>query len=782
MFWKILKKDLKRKKAMNIVLLVFILLASMLVASSTNLMYSTSTAINSFINQSRVADLNAIMTNTDENNQGVAAWAESQKAIDTTYSQLQIGVLSKDITVPKGRKNFSGNTGLVLSTIPEDVNLVFGEDDAEFTLQRGELALPISLMNATGLELGDPLTVHLEGTDTTFKVARFFKDAYMGSDMMGLKRILLSEQDFTALQQVVPVESMTKLWSFNTVPGVQGGLTSAFSKQDFTVNFVIDKNLVAMSFMTDRILSAMLFVISLFLIFIAFLTLHFTIVSTLQDDYKEIGVMKAIGFRNSAIKRLYLTKYLGLGVTGGIVGMGISLPLSELMSRKISQYIITPGGITGVIVSIISTIVMIAVTLLFCMLCMRKISKASAIDAIRQGHTGERFKASRKIHLHSSKLLSPALFLALSDVLNKLKSYSALILTFILSTAIIIIPVNLMNTIVTPKFIGYFGTIEADFYTKSEVLNKPVAEIRKELAKLAQEMQDKKFPVTLTVDYSFNTKYISDNGEDNMRISGMKSEPAAAFQYLDGEAPKLANEIAITSIMAEQYDKRIGDYITFEIEGKKGSFLITGLIQTISNEGYMVRLGDEYTPASASSYQFAGRINAPEAEKAQIIEDMKQQLSGFDLKSATDLLGEITGGFMGQLKSIISLLTVIVCLVTFFITSLFVRLLITKEVQSIAVMKSLGFKNGIIRRWQVLRISILLVGSIIIGVITANVLGERLIGIIFRMFGLTQMSFNIVPQQVYLLFPLLILTVVVLAVIISCGQIKRVQIWNMNQE
>ncbi|QQZ59727.1 FtsX-like permease family protein [Paenibacillus sonchi] len=768
---------------MNIVLLVLMILASTLVASSTNLMYSTTTAIDSFISKSKVADYNIITANTDENNRSLRAWAECEKRVASYYAQLHIGVLSKDITVPSNRKSISGNIGLVLSTVPEDVNLVYGENDALFSLQNGEIGLPISIMNATGLKLGDLLNVQVGGNSHTFTIAKIFKDAFMGSDLFGLKRLLISSQDFTDLQNGLPPESLTTLWSLvGSSKGEGAALAKAFSQQDIPLNFGIEKELVKKSYMPDQIISAMMFVISLFLIFIAFLTLRFTIVSTLQDNYKEIGVMKAIGLRNSVIKRLYLMKYLGLSLAGGAVGWGFSIPLSELMSRRISQYVIVPGGSAAVVVSVFSTIAIVAITLLFCTLCMRKINKASAIDAIRQGHTGERFKASRKIHLHRSKLLPPALFLALSDVLNRMKSYSALILTFVLSTAIIIIPINLMNTVITPKFIGYFGTVQADFYSKSEVVDKKVSEIQSELARVTREFRDHSFPVTLSVDYSINTKYISDHGEDNMRITAMKSEPAAVFQYLDGTAPKLANEIAITSIMADRFGKRIGDSILFEIDGKRDTFLITGLFQTITNEGYMVRLGDEYIPLHAAAYQFAGNINAPEKDKAEILSNMKQQFSALDLKSAADLLEHTTGGFMGQLQSIMTLLTVIVCLITFFITSLFVRLLIAKEVRGIAVMKSLGFKNGKIRLWQILRISILLVGSIIIGVLTANILGERLIGIIFRMFGLTRMSFNIVPLQVYLLYPLLILLVVVAAVYSSCGQIKRVQVWNMNQE
>lgn len=783
MFLTILKKDLRRKKAMNIVLFVLITLAATLVSSSSNLMYSSSTAVNSFIEQSKVADFNISLPNTTEYNHDIDAWARSDKNISSYQSELQMGVLSKQIGLPEGRKSISGNIGLTLATVPDKVNLVFGSDDESFSLQQGEIALPVSIKNATGLKLGDSITVDLQGVSKTFKVQTFFKDAFMGSELLGLKRLMISGADFSDLQEVLPGESFTRQWSFTAVPGTDAGvLSAAFSNKDLPLNNEIEKALVKTSYLTDKIISAMLFAISVFLIFIAFLTLRFTIVSTLQDDYKEIGVMKAIGFRNRAIRRLYLTKYTALALSGGVVGFCISLPLTRLMSRKISQYIIVPGTGSGIVVSVISTLMIVGITLWFCSLSMRKINKASAIDAIRQGHTGERFKVSRKIHLHKSKFMPAALFLALSDLLNRMKSYSALIVTFILSTAIILFPINLTNTIVTPKFIGYFGVSVADFYTKSETADKPVNDLQSDLAQLAREFANKGFPVTLAVDYVVNTKYISDDGLENRWISGAKSEPAADISYLEGIAPKLANEIAITSMMSENYRKNLGDSIVLEIDGSRYTFLITGIFQTITNEGYMVRLAEEFTPVSTAAHQYSGKLQVPDDQKALVIRDLQQEFSQLDIKSATALLAETTGGFMGQLKNINLIVTLIVCLITFFITSLFVRLLITREVQGIALMKSLGLTNRFIRVWQVFRIMVLLVASILVGVLLTNTLGEKLIGIIFRMFGLTEISFNIVFLQVYLIYPLLILAVVTLAVYSSCGGIRKIQVWNINQE
>ena len=48
MFWRILKKDLKRKRTMNVILLVFIILASMFMSSGVSNIITVLTALDSY--------------------------------------------------------------------------------------------------------------------------------------------------------------------------------------------------------------------------------------------------------------------------------------------------------------------------------------------------------------------------------------------------------------------------------------------------------------------------------------------------------------------------------------------------------------------------------------------------------------------------------------------------------------------------------------------------------------------------------------------------------------
>ena len=63
MYLNILKKDLKRKRAMNIILLVFIILATMFVSSSVNNIISVTTALDNYFEMANVPDYFAATMN-----------------------------------------------------------------------------------------------------------------------------------------------------------------------------------------------------------------------------------------------------------------------------------------------------------------------------------------------------------------------------------------------------------------------------------------------------------------------------------------------------------------------------------------------------------------------------------------------------------------------------------------------------------------------------------------------------------------------------------------------
>ena len=141
----------------------------------------------------------------------------------------------------------------------------------------------------------------------------------------------------------------------------------------------------------DMIVVGILLVVSIILIMIAFVVLRFTISFTLSEEFREIGVMKAIGIGNFKIRGLYLVKYMGLSLIGAAIGLVLGFPFGKMLMSVSSPSIII-GNQSPVLVNILCAVLVIAVILLFCYGCTGRVKKLTPIDAIRNGQTGERFR------------------------------------------------------------------------------------------------------------------------------------------------------------------------------------------------------------------------------------------------------------------------------------------------------------------------------------------------------------------------------------------------------
>ncbi|HBI61257.1 MAG TPA: ABC transporter permease, partial [Lachnospiraceae bacterium] len=96
-------------------------------------------------------------------------------------------------------------------------------------------------------------------------------------------------------------------------------------------------------YIMDMITAAVMLIVSICLILISMVILRFTIHFTMSEEFREIGVMKAIGIKNRKIRGLYITKYFAVSLVGGIIGFFLSIPFGNLLLGSLSQNIILPG-------------------------------------------------------------------------------------------------------------------------------------------------------------------------------------------------------------------------------------------------------------------------------------------------------------------------------------------------------------------------------------------------------------------------------------------------------
>ena len=154
MYLNILKKDLKRKKAMNIILLVFMLLATMFVSSSVNNIISVTTALDNYFEMANVPDYvaatmkKAVAANLD----GTLKNAES---IDSFQSEEIIYMAPSNILVGGEVLNASANTQILQSDKDMSVNYFLDDNSILESVNPGEIYMFSYAMENKGLEIGD---------------------------------------------------------------------------------------------------------------------------------------------------------------------------------------------------------------------------------------------------------------------------------------------------------------------------------------------------------------------------------------------------------------------------------------------------------------------------------------------------------------------------------------------------------------------------------------------------------------------------------------------------
>ena len=114
--------------------------------------------------------------------------------------------------------------------------------------------------------------------------------------------------------------------------------------------------------------------------------------------------------------------------------------------------------------------------------------------------------------------------------------------------------------------------------------------------------------------------------------------------------------------------------------------------------------------------------------------------------------------------------------ITVLITLLFMRMLIARDRYAIAVMKTLGFTNGDIRKQYSARALFVLAAGIITGTILANSLGEALSGAMIASLGVASFAFTISPLESYLLSPLLMGLAVIAATVLGTLDAGKIRI------
>ncbi len=780
MYQNILKKDLKRKRAMNIILLLFIILATMFVSSSVNNIINVTTALDSYFEMANAPDYCAVTMNKNLA-VDIDETVSSASAVDRYTTETVLFLSTDNFICEDGDIVIENGSHLLQSDIC--MNYFLSDGSILETVGQGEFYMAEGKADAFGIDVGDKLTIEVNGVSRELVLADKIKDALFGSSQFTIARYIISEEDFACFHSA---ENAEEYYGGTLVYLYSSDMETALPQIKPLVDnsaLTMDRAFMKFFYIFDMIVVGVLLVVSILLIVIAFVVLRFTISFTLSEEFREIGVMKAIGIGNFKIRGLYLVKYMGLSIIGAAVGLALSFPFGKMIMDVSSQTIIV-GNQSPILINILCAVLVIAVILLFCYGCTGKVKKLTPIDAIRNGQTGERFRKKSLMGLGKSRLPVTS-FLALNDIVSSPRRYSIITLTFFLCLALLLMLSATVSTMNSNSLATAFGGADCDIYLDNTIISECMLEdgrerLEKHLDKIERILAENGIPGKCYQEMVFTLPVSFGENESNISIYQGTGSTMDMYEYTAGIVPQNTDEIAITRIAADKLDADIGDTVTMKtIDGDK-EYIVSAFFQSINMQGSGIRLhSDEYInyvqAAGGTDMQIAFTDYPDSREIERRVEEIRKIFPDYNIRTCAEAVADMLGitETLGAVKSFVVVLSI---LLAAFITVLMERSFIAKEQGEIALMKAVGTRNGKIYTYHALRFLFVGMITVIIGEIFAMPLTHLCIDPIFKMMGMElAVDYVINPVEMYLIFPVVILVTTTVSAFLTSlytGKIK----------
>lgn len=770
MYLNILKKDLKRKKTMNVILLIFVLLSAMFMASSVNNIIAVTSGLDTFFEEAGMADHYVLALDSEDNN--------LSKALDklgstTEYKREDIFFsIGSNVEINGEPMKDLDRTAIVMSVDNRKLNY-YSPDNKEITeVEKGKCYISGPFSNEAKLEVGDKFTLVIGEHRLEFEFAGRAKDALLGSDFMGNPRFILNDADYKYLLQDEKAQSFdgsiyyiksTDTAAVESAVGEQGGIILS-----------ADNNTIRTTYIMSMIVAALLLIVSLFLIVVSFVVLKHTIGFTLAEDFREIGVMKAIGMKNSSIRVLYLIKYFAITLVGSVIGFVLSIPFSDFMLKSVSTSMYL-GSENSILVGVLCSIAVVLITLLFCWTSTKKIKKLSPIDAVRNGQTGERFRKKSLMHLRKSRLGSNA-FLATNDIISAPKKYSIITTVFAVLMLLVMILANTANTLNSEKLLFLLGCTESDAYLSQtdaavEALNpdvNPKEVLDKVIVDIKNKLKDNDMPAQVHVESQYTTSVIANGSKSGVAFQHCPDTKASDYTYSEGVAPQNKDEVALSYLVAEKLNVKVGDEIIILADGEECKCTVTALFQTFQQMGTVCRLHEDFDVskldiAGVFFFQIDFDDNPNKAEIDNRIEKLKDIFDTNQIYNCADFVKDCTGA-ADTINAVKNLVLIIVLIVVILVAVLMERSFISSEKAEIALMKAIGFSNRSIIWHHTLRFAIVAFVSSILAAILCIPLTKLTMDPVMRIMGaVSGVSYEIAPLEIFGFYPLILVGVTIIA-------------------
>lgn len=606
----------------------------------------------------------------------------------------------------------------------------------------GQVYVSPSMVSVMNLKIGDSIMFPLARGDepVKFTVAGYYEDPFMGSSMVGMKGFLVSERDYEKMSEKIQKAGSDKLArngamlhlfvrdsSEESISDIQQILNENTPLSGYT-EFIYSANVIE-SFMVilQNAFCGLLAAFALILLGTAVIILGHSISGIIEQDYKDLGILKTIGFNGYRLIGIQLWQYTAAMAGGMILGM----PAALFLTGTVNQMTLTTTGV--LLPEGLQILPCIAVLALILFLLagtaafkMRNIISIRPMEAVRGERLNREWKPERVPGIKAKGLPCS---LAVRQILSGKKRY----MSVCLAAAVLVFFASLtgrMNAWLGPDGRGMMDAFNpADLDIGVQALGKL------DPAQIEDMVRDH---TEITDSYLLAMPSVSAGGTNV--TANVITEPER-FHISRGKTCTNKDEIVLTETLASDLSVSVGDRIT--VRGDTGSrkFTVSGIYHCANGMGANIGMNREGYLAIGKNdpHMWCYHYFLADASQKGAITKALEAAYGGDVHVHENSWPGLSG-IIKAMQMLLVFMYGMIALFIFIVTAMTGSRILTAEQRDLGIYKSMGYTAGMLRTTFSLRFGIVAAVGAGAGTILVALLTDPIVSRVMRLAGISNFS------------------------------------------
>lgn len=794
-------RDVRSRPMDTAALIALVALSVLLATASAGLLASVGGAANRLLARAdspHVAQMHA--GELDE--RAIDEWAGARTDVAAHQVMPLLTLDGRDLKIDGAAQSGSVQQNSLMVPTPERDQLLTLDGAVLGTVAPGEVWLPVYYAIEEEISVGDEVVITAnDGYRAEFVVAGFHRDPVMNTAIASSKRLAVNAADLADVaRHTGATEYLIEFWLDD--PAQAGAFTAAYLASGLPSDGpTADRSTFRLfSIMSEGLNAGVAFLAAALLLVVALLCLRLSILTALERDLREIGVLKAIGAPRRDVRRMQLARYGAIGLTACLLGLAGGLALLPTMSRSLTAYLGASSALATWLAPVLTAAGIFLLVLAFVTLVLRRIGRISAVEALHASAASAR-RGRSWLTLHRSAA-PVGVRLGLIGALRRWRTSALLVTVFAVATFLVLVPIAAATTIASPSFTTYMGIPRADLLiglTADEAGEQdgtngqdraggPGAQGRSgapagRLAEVTQALQDHAAVDRFVTHTSVRAEITDADGLPVGVFVENGDNTTLPLTYTDGRAPRAEDELALSLVALAATGTRVGESIEVRSGDVDTEVEIVGSYQDVTNGGrtgrgmlptagadvagysVVVDLADAVAPA-ATAEQLRETVDG----RVAVVEEYRDQTLGPVAEQVTRTA--VVGGAVAL---------VLAALMTIMTT----RLVLAADAGQIAIQRAVSMSDGAVRSQYRTQVLAALAVGLPLGVFGAATFGQSVFNLLFEGLyggfemvgqGTSRIEFVFAPLLTFGVLPLALAVVVAGATAAACHDIRSMGI------